>query len=574
MIVVYATAAYVIIELINNVTEPLSLPNWTPTLIIVILLVGFPFAIIFSWIFDVSPKGIAKTLPSKEFPKGEKVLVPNSWRIATYASVAIIIGLIAFNIFKGKSGNRIDESLEKSIAVLPFYYYNFDPDEEDIGDAFANEIITQLYKIKGFDRIISHTSTVQYKGQNKPSISAIGEKLDVNYIIEGSLERQNEYVSIQIQIINARNDSHIWAEEFKGRWEDIFAIRANIAKNVAAELKTILTPDEIVQVEEKPTVNLKAYDFYLLGNQYRSKRTEVDYLKAIDLYESAIDLDPDFALAYVGIGTSYRSLFWSANWLPEEVYEQARYAVIKALEINNQLAEAHELLARILYEYDWNLKEGERELRIAIDLNPNLASAYAWIGDIQLITGQYDESHESFKTAIRLDPNSSTHYNYFGFSYYLIDQVDSAINLLQYRVNIDPNNTGSQYWLGIVYLEIGEYLKAIRKFEKLVNVNRINGRYHMYLGISYAKAGMLDEARQQLEVFDTLEKESRSVSFGRAVLLAELGESDASLYWLQRSIDERSQGVFYIKSVKVLFSTMRSDPRLIEMLDKVYSNNK
>ena len=184
VIIVYATSAFVILELVNNVFEPLQLPDWTPALVIVILAIGFPLAIIFSWIFDVTPEGIEKTRSSRESPKGIKQATPNSWRIATYVCVVVIIGLVAFNIFSGNKHSKDLANLEKSIAVLPFYYYNADPEAEDIGDAFANEIITQLYKIKGFDRIISHTSTLKYKGPDKLSIKDIGKELNAAGILK------------------------------------------------------------------------------------------------------------------------------------------------------------------------------------------------------------------------------------------------------------------------------------------------------------------------------------------------------------------------------------------------------
>jgi len=573
VIVVYATVAFVIIELINNITEPLKLPEWTPTLVIIILLVGFPLVIIFSWIFDVTPEGLEKTKPLKKVEKREETIVVNSWRIAVYVCIVIITGLLAFNILSNRSKPGKDRSLEKSIAVLPFYYYNIDQDAEDIGDAFANEIITQLYKIKGFDRIISHTSTLKYKGADKLSMTEIGNELNANFIIEGSLERQHEDVSIQIQIIQADSDSHIWADKFTGEWDEIFTIRADIAKKVASELKTILSPDEIQQIEKEPTENPKAYDLYLLGNQYSNSGTEEAKLKAISFYEAAIELDPGFALAYTGIAYAYMGLFWNANWSPNKAYQEARLAVLKALEIDNQLAEAHTVLGNVLLNNDWDLLEAEKEFNHAIDLNPNLFSAYEGYADLLLISCRFSECHLRSRQALELNPNSNNLHNFYGVTFFYIDQADSAISYLKKRIEISPNSARAHYLLGYVYLEIGDYDKSIEELELAVELFSGPQPFHFYLGIAYARTGMINKVRNQLEQLNKYEENDKIVSFGKAVLLAELGETDQALYWLEEAYKERYQYLLYLKPVKVMFSTIRSDPRFIEIYQKVWPND-
>ena len=203
VIIVYATVAFVIIELVNNVFEPLRLPEWTPTLVILILAIGFPIVLIFSWIFDVTSEGIELTKPAKEIQKGEKLRTPNGWKIATYVSGVIIIVLLTLNLFANRRGVKIDESLEKSVAVLPFENWSYEEEFSHLGNAIANEIITELYKIKEF-RVLSHTSTMQYAGSKK-TIPLIGEELGANYIIEGIVERQDNMVNIHVQVIRAKN---------------------------------------------------------------------------------------------------------------------------------------------------------------------------------------------------------------------------------------------------------------------------------------------------------------------------------------------------------------------------------
>ncbi|HDS06357.1 MAG TPA: tetratricopeptide repeat protein [Bacteroides sp.] len=568
VITVYAAAAFVILELVDIVAPSLGLPLWTLNLVLILLIVGFIIAIILGWVYDIHPEGgIVKTDPSEKARTAETPKTSNGWKIASYISFAVIIGLIVLNIIPRTDKTKI---LEKSIAVLPFSYFNANPDAEDIGDAFTSEIITQLYKVRGFDRIISYTSTLRYKGPAKPSLPVIGEELGASYIIEGSLERQNEKVSIHVQIIQAASDDHIWAEEFSGNWEDIFLIRASIAKQIAAELKTMLSKGEQEQIEEEPTDNLDAYDFYLLGNQYRMSHSEENLIKAIHFYETAAEIDPDFALAYVGIGESYMNLFWHGNWIPVDAYEPARLALLKALEINDQLAEGHLSLGRLYLEYDWDIKAAEEELKNAILLNPNLSQAYSAYAELLILTGQYEESHQCQIQALKLDPNSISNQYYLGYTLYNTGQTDSAINYLRTLVNAETTSLDPSYLLGYIYLENGDYLNAIHELEKYVKKDSVSQHYRMYLGIAYAKAGMKDQTRKHLEALKALEKESRTVSFGKAALHAELGEIDSAIYWLQRSYDERYQHLLYLRPVKAMFSTIRSDPGFIEIYKKVW----
>jgi len=209
--------------------------------------------------------------------------------------VIVVVALFLFNIIGG--GKQIVR-MEKSIAVLPFENWNSDEEYAHMGDAIANEINTQLSKINEF-HVFSYTSTSQYKGSNKPSIPVIGKELGANFIIEGSVERQKEDVSIHVQIIRAENDEHLWAEEFKGKWENIFKIRANIAVRIADELKIVLTPEEIQQIEEETTNNPEAYNLYLKGRYFWNFRTEETLLKAMEFFNQALIQDSNYALAYI-----------------------------------------------------------------------------------------------------------------------------------------------------------------------------------------------------------------------------------------------------------------------------------
>jgi len=246
---VYAASGFVILELVSIIAEPLGLPDGTLKVVFILLCLGFVISIILSWFYDFTPDGLEKIKSANEYEEAsvEKPSRLIAWKIATYISIVIIVGFIIFNIAVGPNRAEYLTDLEKSIAVLPFENMSVDEEYSHIGDAITDEIILELQKIKEFDRVLSRTSTMQYK-DNRPTIPEIAEKLGVNYIIEGSIQRHREDVSIRVQVIRAEHEDHIWAEEYDGKWEDIFSIQDEMALKVANELKTVLSPEEIDEI--------------------------------------------------------------------------------------------------------------------------------------------------------------------------------------------------------------------------------------------------------------------------------------------------------------------------------------
>ena len=264
---VYAASGFVLLELVSIIAEPFGLPDWTLKLVFIILCIGFVISIILSWFYDFTPDGLERIKPIDTaddlIPEKPSQLL--AWKITSYISIVIIIGLLVFNIVSGDKQSEVPTNLEKSIAVLPFDNLSAGEEYSHIGDAITDEIIMELQKISEFDRVLSRSSTMQYKNI-RPTIPEIAKKLGVNYIIEGSIQLQNEAVSIRVQVIRSEPEDHVWGDEYNGKWEDIFSIQDDIAKKVTSELKIVLSPLEIEQIEKKPTENIEAYNLYLKGN--------------------------------------------------------------------------------------------------------------------------------------------------------------------------------------------------------------------------------------------------------------------------------------------------------------------
>ncbi|MEA1887505.1 MAG: hypothetical protein U9N72_09885 [Bacteroidota bacterium] len=300
VVVVYATSSFVIIELVNNLFEPLYLPDWTPTMVIIILAIGFPFALIFSWIFDVSRKGVTRT---------------GSNNNVTVEKISPL----------KKESKSVQEN---SIVILPFEDMSPDKDNEYFCDGITEEIINALTKIKDL-YVVARTSAFAFKGQ-KTDVREIGNKLGVETLLEGSVRKSNNKLRITAQLINIENGFHLWSESFDREAADIFAIQDEIAMQIVNKLKVSIKSNEADMVSKRYTGNLEAYNLYLKGRYFWNKLTEEGLNKGLDFFRQAIKIDPQYALAYSGISDSYCRLAWYSYSSPREAFPEAKKSCSKS----------------------------------------------------------------------------------------------------------------------------------------------------------------------------------------------------------------------------------------------------
>ena len=507
----------------------------------------------------------------KEYPETKSV---HQNILKTRIITASIIGLmlIVLGYFFIPKLFKPSEQLEKSIAVLPFVNDSPSDSNRYFINGIMDEVLNNLQTIKDL-RVISRTSVEQYRNTTK-SVPEIAKELGVNYIVEGSGQKYGNTFDLSVQLIKATSkESHLWAKSYEQEIrgiEDIFNIKRQVAQSIASELKAIITPEEKQIIAKMPTENLKAYDDYSLGRYYRNTDSEENLLQAIEYFKNAIAKDPEFALAYTELAQAYMALVETANWLPEEAYSKAKEAVLKALELDNDLSEAHAALADIKLYYDWDFKEAEKELNLAIELNPNSPKAYRAYAALLHISCRPVEALEKYKQALALDPNSEWMKWYYGLYSYYAFKKDSTLLSLKKEVESDPKNAEKHYILGYLYLVSGDYIKSIHELENAIEIDSIPMPYYLYLGISYNRSGNPDETMKLLEKLDALAKGKKSVSFGKAVLLSELGNTDQAIYWLENAYKEKFAGLIYLKVEPHLCLSIRSDPRYIEIFKKVF----
>jgi len=454
-----------------------------------------------------------------------------------------------------------------SIAVLPFVNLSGDIENEYFSDGLTDDIITHLSKIEEL-KVISRTSVMHYKKTDKHLLD-IGEELGVANILEGSVRKARDRVRIVAQLINAQTDEHLWAETYDRELSDIFAIQSDVAQGIAAALKAHVSKEEKKLIEKKPTENMEAYELYLQGRFFWNKRTLEDLQKAIRYFEQTIEKDPNYALAYAGIADSYNDLPSYSDFPPKEAYPKAMNAALKALEIDDTLAEAHTSLAHIKDDYHWDWEGAEREFKRALELNPAYVYARHCYAMHLLTLRRFDEAIEEMKRAHELDPLSLVTTRNLGWVFYHARQYDQAIETLQKTIEIDPNYSFTHYVLGLVHIQKSMYDEALLEFQKERKVSKAyNPMLESSLGVLYMHMGKRVEAEKILDDLIERSKKTYVCPFTIACLYFALEQDEQGFGWLDKAYEEHG----YWMPLAKIFPTLdriRSDPRYIALLKKM-----
>src|SRR5882724_3371051 len=378
--IAYAVVAWLLMQVATQVFPFLEIPNWAIRLVIMLIVIGFPIALVIAWAFELTPEGLKRTEFADELPK--KSARNRAWIYVVIVAGAISVSLFFFGRYTATSKQGgLTEVPAKSIAVLPFENLSSNPENAYFTDGIQEEILMRLAKIADL-KVISRTSTVRYKSSPE-NLREIATQLGVANILEGSVQRTADRVHVNVQLIKAASDAHLWAEAYDRKLTDIFAVESEIAKTIADTLQAKLTGSEQHAISARPTENTAAYQLYLKGRFYWNKRTDENLRTSIEYFNQAVEKDPNYALAYAGIADSYDVLFFysAVRIAPKEAFPKAKRAALKALAIDNTLAEAHNALAYALFEYYWDFAGAEKEFRRAIELNPNYATARHWYSE-------------------------------------------------------------------------------------------------------------------------------------------------------------------------------------------------
>jgi serine/threonine-protein kinase len=455
----------------------------------------------------------------------------------------------------------------KSLVVLPLENLSGDPGQEYFADGMTDALIGDLAKIRGL-QVISRTSAMRYKGANKP-LREIASELRVDAVIEGTVMRSGNRVQVRAQLIRATTDRHVWSETYERDLRDVLAMQSEIAQAVVREIQIKIMPAERTRLAPNRLVNRKAFDDYLQGRfLYWNRRTVENLHKAISFFQSAVKEDPTYAPAYVGLADCYNALGTEmiGALLPLDARRRAEEAVNKALGIDNEMAEAHAALGFVKH-YNWDWAAAERELKLAIELNPNYAYAHDCYAGFLVSKGRVEEAIAEANRAQELDPFSLAISSKRGFILENARRYDEAIEQFRRVIAMDQDNFQAHWFLSHTYVASGRFAEALAASEKAVALSRTPGALG-FLGMCYGLAGRKAEANKVLKELLELNRRRYVTPPALANVYIGLGDKDHAFIWLEKAYQERSNYMAYLK-VFPGDDPLRSDPRLDDLLRRM-----
>jgi TolB-like protein/Tfp pilus assembly protein PilF len=566
--IAYAVVAWLLMQIATQVFPFLEIPNWAVRLVILLIVIGFPIAFVIAWAFELTPEGLKRTEFADELPK--KSERSRAWIYVVIVAAAISVILFFFGRYTATSKQSgLTELPAKSIAVLPFENLSGNPENVYFTDGIQEEILMRLAKIADL-KVVSRTSTVRYK-KSPGSLGEIATQLGVANVLEGSVQRTGDRVHVNVQLIKAASDAHLWAEAYDRKLTDIFAVESEIAKTIADTLQAKLTGSERNAIAAQPTQNTEAYQLYLKGRFFWNKRTGRNLNKAADYFNQAIAADPKYALAYVGLADAYVLMPFYGAGTPQDCYPKAKAAAKKALELDDTLAEAHTSLAYVLQVYDLDFDGSISEFQRAIELNPNYATAHHWYGIELLISlRRFDEAIREVKRGLELDPLSLPINGALGRTYYFARRYDEAIEQLRKTSEMDPGFYYAHWNLGSALAAKGAIGAAIEEYEKaraLSDDPFVLG----LLGHAYASSGNKMEAEKILDQLKELSKERYVSAYSFALVYLGLGNKEEALRWLEKSYQDRTGNDLVYFRVEPLLDPLRGEPRFEELVTRVFA---
>jgi TolB-like protein/Tfp pilus assembly protein PilF len=455
------------------------------------------------------------------------------------------------------------------LAVLPFENMSADPEQEYFSDGMTEEIIAQLGRLN-LQRlgVIARASVMRYKNTDK-GIDQVGRELGVGYILKGSVRRAGDLVRVAAELIQATDQTHLWAESYERDWADVHAIYREVADCITRSLEVGFLPAEQLARSAASTTNPGAHKAFLKGRYFWNKGTGDGLKKAIEYFEQATAEDPGYAVAYAGLAVAYNLADYFRVFPARQAFPKAKAAALKALELNAQLAEAHNCLAFASLSFDWDWAGAERSYTRAFEINPNFATARHWYGFFLGMLGRVDEALAEVRRAQELDPLSLIINTHLGLMLYWARRHDEAIEQLWQTLEMEPDFAAAHGCIGWVYEQKGMYEESISHLHKAIILSGGSPEKIAALGHAYAtfdRRGKADDVLEQLRGLS----EGRFVSaYDFAIIHAGLGEKDQAFEWLERAYEERSFSLVMSLKAEPGLDQLRSDLRFQDLLSRI-----
>ncbi len=483
-----------------------------------------------------------------------------------------------FNLFTGEIGNpEFPQKLRpasspsirrESLAILPFENGSADPDAEYLSDGITESIINTLSQLPRL-HVMARSTVFRYKRRDADP-QTVGRDLKVNAVLTGRLVQYGDSVTVSAELVDVTNGWQLWGEQYNRRFTDIFAVQEEIAKEISEKLRLRLTSGEKKRLSKRATSSIEAYQLYLKGRYHWNKRTEEEIKKSIEYFHEAIQIDPSYAQAYAGLADSYATLglFAFAGLPPKETMPHAQTAAVRALEIDDTLAEAHASLGIVTLRYGWDWLGAERAFKRAIELNPGYAVAHQWYGECLAAMGRLEEAIAELKHALELDPLSLIINAVLAGMFYFDRQYDLAIEQCRKTLEMERDFWPALFFLGLTYEQMEALPIALAALQDGVTASHRAPMMLGALGHAYASAGNHDEAQKVLDELGGLSQRRYGSPIWSALIYIGLGANDVAFAELEKAYEERSGWLVFL-GVDPGFDRLRSDARFVDLIRRL-----
>jgi TolB-like protein len=562
---VYATAAFVIIELVGNLTEPLNLPTSLSTIVIVVLAVGFPLAIILSWIYDLTGEGIRKTRPIDEIQEEQAVKAPNAWKIATYVSFVVIVGLVVFNIVT--RGSIVTPGSIQSLVVLPFKNYTGDDQLEYFVSGMHSSLITDISKVSAL-RITSETTSNVYKNAGK-SVPQIASELGVDAVVEGQVLCLGDTICLQVRVVTAGpEEKQLWVGDYREDKSKILGLYNRVTKEIADEVHVELTPEEVRLLSKSRIVDRMAYEDYLKARSYINDTRKESLFQALEYLNSALEKEPEWAPLYAGLAE-----IWM--WIQQGGYEPPSVAgpkifenLNKAMELDPDLAEVHYMSAMIAHLGEWNWEKSEKEFLKTLAINPNDSWTRLLYSQLLLILQRNDEALAQRELAAGLDPLNPEMKLLYSGTLVQAGDFKAALSVAEEIVAANPVDQSANILIELAAYWLGEYDKVIQAVKYAFPYSMEEAVYDEVVRI-YSESGIIAAYQEIMKYLEKKAEKNPMSPMDIAVRYIMAKQPEKAMDWIEKGYEIHDPITTYITATGRHFEELYGNPRFIAICEKM-----
>ncbi len=516
------------------------------------------------------PPAPAPTAPAQAASSSDTViavrLVSGQKQVLLAALAALVLLTVGLYKVLGPGPISSGKASIDSVAVLPFENVGGDPETEYLSDGITESLINSLAKLSNL-RVVPRGSAFHYKGRTVDAQTA-GRELQVRAVVTGRVAQRGDSLVIGAELVDVVRNSQLWGEQYNRKMADIFAVQEDIVRDISRQLRVKLTPKDESRLKYRYTDNTEAYQLYLRGQFQFNRFNPPGLLKARDYFQQSIAVDPEFALGYAGLANTFSVLGFNNFLPPDETFPKAETAALKALEMDDRLAEAHLALGMVKCVKDWDEAGCEEEIQLALELDPDFALAHLIYGELLGITNRLEEAVAEYRRAVELDPYNVPYNAKLASGFYAAGRYDEAIGQAERTIEMDPDFPWAYATSGRAYAQKGLHEKAITNYTKALTLSKGDPATSPFLAYFYAASGQEEEARKILNEVTKRAEEGSDGPAGMAIIYTGLGDKDRAFHWLDVALKRRPDALITLHMSREL-DPLRSDPRFQDLLRRM-----